>query len=96
MSAGVLILAAGDKGNRKIGQHCRVMIHQCSAGNIGSTSTLKIEMKEIMTLQEQYFKALAAETKLTYKQLKRMVARNQNIYFTAEEAIKYGIADIMV
>ena len=96
MSAGVLILAAGTKGCRKIGKHCRVMLHQCSAGSIGSVSSLEVEMTEIGILQEQYFRALAAESNLTFNQLKKMVAKNQNVYFSADDAIKYGIADTIV
>jgi len=96
MSAGVLLLAAGTKGQRKIGKFCRVMIHQCIAGNMGSISTLKNEMKEINILQGQYLEALAAETNLTLKQVKRLISKNQNIYLSPEEAIKYGIADIIV
>tara|TARA_Y100000310_G_scaffold319061_1_gene373863 strand:- start:2356 stop:2940 length:585 start_codon:yes stop_codon:yes gene_type:complete len=96
MSAGVLILAAGTPGHRKIGKHCRVMIHQCSAGSIGSVSTLRTEMKEIDKLQEQYFQALVSETNLKYTQLKRLLSKNQNVYFSAEEAVDYGIADIIV
>ena len=96
MSAGVLILAAGTKGQRKIGKHCRVMIHQCSAGSVGSVSTLRTEMKEIDKLQDQYFRALVSETNLKYTQLKRLVSKNQNVYFSAEEAVEYGIADIIV
>mgnify|MGYP001551496522 FL=1 len=37
MSAGVLLLAAGTKGKRKIGKHCRVMIHPVQAGTSGSS-----------------------------------------------------------
>lgn len=96
MSAGVLILAAGTKGKRKIGKHCRIMLHQCSAGNMGSVSSLKNEMKEIITLQAQYLKALTEETNLSLSQLKRLISKNQNIYFSAEQAIEYGIADIIV
>jgi len=96
MSAGVLILAAGTKGHRKIGKYCRVMIHQCSAANIGSVSTLKVEMKEIDKLQEQYLRALGDESNLKYSELKRLVSKNQNVYFSAEEAVAYGIADIIV
>ena len=96
MSAGVLILAAGSPGHRKIGKHCRIMIHQCSAGNMGSVSTLENEMKEIKILQEQYLEALASEIKLTLKQLKQLIRKNQNVYFSAADAVKYGIADIIV
>jgi len=96
MSAGVLLLAAGTKGKRKIGKHCRIMLHQCSAGNMGPVSVLQNEMKEILILQDQYLQALSDETNLSFKQLKRMIGKNQNIYFSAEEAVKYGIADIIV
>ena len=96
MSAGVLLLAAGTKGKRKIGKHCRVMLHQCSAGNMGSVSALKNEMKEINVLQNQYLSALAAETSLSLKQLRRLISKNQNIYISAQEALEYGIVDIIV
>ena len=96
MSAGVLILASGSKGLRKIGKHCRIMIHQCSAGNMGPISVLKNEMKEIDILQAQYLQALCDETNLSLTQLKRMISKNQNVYLSAEEAVKYGIADIIV
>jgi len=96
MSAGVLILAAGTKGKRKIGKHCRVMLHQCSAGNVGTVSSLKNEMKEITELQRQYLQALVKETNLTLPRLKRLISKNQNIYFSAKEAVEYGIADIIV
>jgi|10_taG_2_1085330.scaffolds.fasta_scaffold01627_8 ATP-dependent Clp protease protease subunit len=96
MSAGVLILASGTKGSRKIGKNCRIMIHQCSAGNMGPVSVLKNEMKEIMILQQLYLEGLVAETDLTLSQIKRMISKNQNVYFSAEEAVKYGIADIIV
>jgi len=96
MSAGVLLLAAGTRGSRKIGKNCRVMIHECSAGNMGAVSVLKNEMKEIIDLQNQYLQSLADETRLSVSQLKRMISKNQNVYFSAEEALKYGIADIIV
>ena len=35
MSAGVLLLAAGTKGNRRIGKNCRVMIHGVISGQHG-------------------------------------------------------------
>jgi ATP-dependent Clp protease protease subunit len=96
MSAGVLLLAAGTKGKRKIGKYCRVMLHQCSAGNVGTVSSLKNEMKEIDVLQSQYLSALAAETNLNLKQLRRLISKNQNIYLSAQEALEYGIVDIIV
>jgi len=96
MSAGVLLLASGTKGKRKIGRNCRVMVHGVASGTQGNISNLKVEMTEIKKIQQMYIDALVAETKLTKTQLTRMMAKNVNVYLSAEEAIKYGIADIIV
>lgn len=96
MSAAVLLLAAGTKGKRKIGKYCRVMIHSVIGGSSGALHDLKNEMKEIQTIQDMYIDALACETKLTKKKLKDMFSKNVNVYLSAEEAVKYGIADIIV
>ena len=96
MSAGVLILAAGTKGKRKIGRNCRVMIHSVIAGNHGSLPNLINEMEAIQDLQELYIERLVEETKMTRKQMKKLLEQKVNIYLSAEEAVKYGIADIIV
>ena len=96
MSAGVLILAAGTKGKRKIGRNCRVMIHSVIAGNHGSLPNLINEMEAIQDLQELYIERLVEETKMTKKQMKKLLEQKVNIYLSAEEAVKHGIADIIV
>ncbi len=96
MSAGVLILAAGTKGTRRIGKHCRVMIHSVIAGSAGSFHNLQNEMSEIKFMQTAYIKALAAETNMTEAKLRRMMNKKVNIYLSAEEAVELGIADIIV
>ena len=96
MSAGVVLLAAGTKGKRKIGANCRVMIHSVIGGHHGSIQNLENEMEEVRWVQDQYNKALCAETDLTPRMLKRLLSKNVNIYLTAQEAVDYGIADIIV
>jgi len=96
MSAGILLLAAGTKGKRKIGKYCRIMIHTVIGGNTGPLHDLKNEMSEIQQIQNMYIEALCSETKLTPKQIKVLFAKNVNVYLSAEEAVKYGIADIIV
>jgi|TARA_Y100000287_G_C14233655_1_gene363425 ATP-dependent Clp endopeptidase proteolytic subunit ClpP len=96
MSAGVLLLAAGTKGKRKIGKHCRVMIHSVVAGSAGSFHNLENEMSEIRHTQDSYIKALAKETKMTPSKIRRLVDKKVNIYLSAEEAVELGIADIIV
>ena len=96
MSAGVLLLASGTKGKREIGSHCRVMIHSVIAGNAGSLHNLENEMDELRHTQERYIKALATETKMTTRQIKKLLERKVNVYLTAQEAVEFGIADIII
>jgi ATP-dependent Clp protease protease subunit len=96
MSAGVLLLACGTPGKRKIGKYCRVMIHSVIGLNSGALHDLENEMQEIHKIQEMYIEALCAETKFTKKKLKNMISKNVNVYLSAEEAVEYGIADIIV
>lgn len=96
MSAGVLLLACGTSGQRRIGQNCRVMLHGVASASQGNISNLKAEMIEIKKIQEMYINALLEETKLTKAQLKRIMNKNVNVYLSAEESVAYGIADIIV
>jgi ATP-dependent Clp protease protease subunit len=96
MSAGVLILAAGTKGKRKIGKHCRVMLHSVIAGNHGSLHNLVNEIEAIQQLQKVYINCLAEETKMSKKEIKNMFEQKVNVYLSAEEAVELGIADIIV
>jgi ATP-dependent Clp endopeptidase proteolytic subunit ClpP len=96
MSAGVLLLASGTKGQRRIGKHCRVMIHGVVAGTHGHIADVENEFAETKFTQKMYIKALAEETNMTEKQIKKMVDRKTNVYIDADEAVKLGIADIVV
>ena len=96
MSAGVLLLAAGTKGKRKIGKNCRVMIHSAMAGSHGSLPNLINEMEALQDLQESYIDALADETSMTKEDIKNMLERKVNVYLSAEEAVELGIADVII
>lgn len=93
MSAGVLLLASGTKGKRKIGENCRVMIHSVMGGNHGPLHNMINEMEAIEQIQDMYCDALIANSNLTKKQLKKMLERKVNVYLSAEEAVELGIAD---
>ena len=96
MSAGVLLLAAGTKGHRRIGQHCRVMIHSVAAGNMGDLHNLQNEMDAIRSLQDDYIEALVDNTNISRKQMKKLLDRKVNVYLTPEEAVEYGIVDEII
>ena len=96
MSAGVLLLAAGTKGQRKIGKNTRVMIHGVQAGYFGKLPSLQNEMEEIKLLQDQMIEGLLSETKITKRAMNKMLAKKTDIYLSAQEAVDLGIADIIV
>lgn len=96
MSAGVLLLASGTKGKRSIGKNCRVMVHSVIGGAHGPSHDIQNEVEEIMQTQQQYIDCLANETKLTVSKLNKLFSEKRNIYLSAEEAVKFGIADKIV
>tara|TARA_E500000331_G_C17253601_1_gene712209 strand:- start:1986 stop:2675 length:690 start_codon:yes stop_codon:yes gene_type:complete len=96
MSAGVPILAAGTKGKRKIAKNCRIMLHNVMAGTGGTILSMENELEEIRWTQERYIESLASYTKLTPARIKRMLKAQADIYLSAEDAIKMGIADEIV
>ena len=96
MSAAVLLLAAGTKGKRRIGRHCRVMIHGVISGQHGDLSDLENEMEEAKWTQQQYVKALAKETSMSQKYIKTLIDKKMNVYLTAQASVDLGIADIII
>lgn len=93
MSAGTLILSAGTKGKRKLGKHCRVMIHAVNGGQVGDIHNLQNELEQTVGLQDSYIQALSDETNMTKKQIQTLINRKVNVYLSAEDAIEKGLAD---
>ena len=96
MSAGVLLLAAGTKGERKIGRNTRIMLHSVRGSHMGNIHLLENEMNETRWIQNQHIEALVKETRLTKKKLNTMLNKKVDVYLSAEDAIELGIADIIV
>lgn len=96
MSAGVLILASGTKGARQIGRNTRVMIHSIVGGTHGDMHSIENEVEEMRWIQERYIETLASETDMTKRMIKKLLSKKVNIYLDAQQAVDYGIADIIV
>ena len=93
MSAGVVLLAAGTKGERSIGKNCRIMLHSVIGGHVGPMHQLDNEMEEIRNIQDQYIAVLSEETKMTKRYLRSLMKKKVNVYLSATEAVELGIAD---
>tara|TARA_R110002020_G_scaffold66563_19_gene175016 strand:- start:2703 stop:3413 length:711 start_codon:yes stop_codon:yes gene_type:complete len=96
MSAGVLLLACGTKGQRKIGSNCRVMIHGVISGQHGHLYDVENEFEEAKITQESYVNALAEETNMKKTYIKKLIARKTNVYLDAKQSVELGIADIII
>lgn len=96
MSAGVLLLAAGEKGHRKIGQHATVMIHPVSSINHGNIFEMEHDLEETRRLQDLLVEALSDESSLTKKKLEKIMEREKDQYYEADEVISMGIVDMKI
>lgn len=96
MSAGVLLLAAGEKGKRLIGRSARIMMHPVSGGMYGNVFEILNESKEHTRLHDLMVDALECETKMKRADVQKIMKAGHDYYITAEEAIKLGIVDRIV
>ncbi len=91
MSAGAILLSAGDE--RYVTKNSRIMIHQISAGTWGNIDDVKNSTEEISRLNTQVMDLLAKNCDKSVKQLNKLFKDKRDIYMSAEEAVKFGIAD---
>jgi ATP-dependent Clp protease protease subunit len=91
MSAGTLIMAAGDPGFRLITKNTRVMIHPVSGGIVGDLNDMNCEIEEINKSQELFCELLSIHSNKTKKQV--MEDMKKTNYMTATQAVKYGLVD---
>jgi len=95
MSAGVLLLAAGEKGKRIIGKHARVMLHPISTFTSGTIFAAINEIEEVKRMQELMMSSLVLESKMKKTELTKLFKQNMDIYIDAKKAVEYGIADLI-
>ena len=88
-SMGSILLSAGEK--RSILPHARVMIHQPLGGVTGQASDIIIEAEEIRKCRDGLCSILAEHTKQPFDKVFQDMDRNH--WFTAQEAIDYGLVD---
>lgn len=96
MSAGILLMASGNKGKRLIGKSTRLMIHPVSGGMQGNVFEIANEAKEQARLHEQMIDALLVETKMNREEINKIMKSGHDFYITAEQAIEYGIVDQII
>lgn len=93
-SMGAFLLSSGAKGKRYLLPNSRVMIHQPSSGTRGMVTDQEISLREAVRLKELLVEITAKNTgqKLT----KVRTDMERDFWMSADEAVKYGIADKVV
>jgi ATP-dependent Clp protease protease subunit len=93
-SMGAFLLSSGTKGKRLILPHSKVMIHQPSHATKGTISDMEIDLKESISLKKLLNAILAKNT--GQKLSKVEVDADRDYWMTAQEAVKYGLADKVI
>lgn len=90
-SMGAVLLSCGEKGNRYVLPHSRVMIHQVSSGMRGVLSDMRIELEQTERCEQDIYKILAENTNKGVEEIRALCDRDN--WFIGQEAVDLGIAD---
>lgn len=92
-SAAALVLQAGSP--RFATQNSYVMIHEVLFGFEGKTAAFKKEYEAVKKFENMAFNIWAKSMGLTVKALRKMI-ENEDLYFTAKEALAKGLIDKVI
>jgi len=93
-SAAAFLLSSGTKGKRSVLPNASVMIHQPSSGTRGKVTDQEIDLRESLRVKELLETIMAGNTGQTREKIHDDMERDK--WLTAEEAVKYGIADKII
>ena len=93
-SMGAFLLSSGAKGKRFVLPNARVMIHQPSSGTQGMVTDQEISLRESVCMKELLAKVIAKNTGQKLEKVKADMERDH--WMSADEAVKYGLADEMI
>lgn len=93
-SMDAVIALSGSKGQRKIMPHARYMLHSVSSGMQSNIHDMKITLEEVDRLQNILMGIISDATGKSLDVVKHDCERD--FWMSAEDAIKYGVADVLV
>ena len=95
-SCGILTFMAGTKGRRVITPNTSILSHQYSWGSTGKEHELFARVREFELSTERMLEHYKKCTGLTEKKIREILLPPEDVWLSAEEAVKYGIADKIV
>lgn len=93
MSAAPLLLAAGDSGHRWVAAHASFMHHDWASEIDGKGEYIKAEVKHSEELGRTWTRLLADISTKDFKWWNDRSRRSADFFFSADEAIEWGLAD---
>lgn len=93
-SMGSILLAGGKKGKRYALPNSKILIHQPLGGAQGQASDIAIAAEEILKTKSKLAGFLSEFTGQKVDQIEKDMDRDK--YFTAQEALKYGLIDKVI
>ena len=93
-SMGQFLLTAGTPGKRFVLPNAEVLLHQGSAGFGGSASDIEIQAARLARLNDRMLRITAERTGQTVQRVTDDSLRDK--WFTATEAVDYGLADAVL
>ena len=94
MSMGAVLLAGGAPGKRMALPNSRILIHQVLGGVQGQATDIEIHARETLALRAKLDEILAHHTGKTAEQVHDDSDRDR--FFTADEAVEYGLIDKVI
>lgn len=90
-SMGAVLLAAGEKGRRRLLPNAEVMIHQPLGGTSGQTTDILIRARRMERMKERLLDLMADFTGQNRERLAEDMERDY--FLDAQAAVDYGLAD---
>ena len=90
-SMGQFLLTAGTKGKRFALPHTKILMHQPSAGLVGSASDVRIYADQLLKTKREMAELTAEHSGNSVETITKDSDRDR--WFTAEEARSYGLID---
>lgn len=93
MSAGLNIVAAGKRGQRWVAPNCSFMHHDINDEFGGTRSHIRANYQHLERLNDRRLALLGQHTKQDASWWKRQAGKPNDIFFDADSAIEWGLAD---
>ena len=93
-SAGQFVLMMGTPGKRLALPHARILLHQGSGGIGGAAADIELQGDDLRAVRDSVLHRIAEATGNPFERIFEDSLRDR--WFTAEEAIEYGLIDRVI